>query len=108
MLAAMSPLDYLLGLSAMALVLWNMRRHELTDRRLPRPVIIAVALCIAFLHGVPTTGADGALVAFGIALGVACGTVAGLATRIERDERTGAVVSAATPLAVGVTAVAFA
>jgi hypothetical protein len=102
----MSTLDYLLGLSALALILWNMRRHELTDRRLRRPAIIAAAICLTFLHGVPTDGADGALVAVGILAGIGCGAVSGLATRLERSD--GAIVATGTPLAVGVTGVAFA
>lgn len=104
----MSTLDYLLGIAALALVLWNMRRHELTDRRLLRPVIIAAAICLSFLHGVPTSGADGALVALGIGAGVACGAIGGLATRVERDLDSGLIVSVATPLAVIVTTAAFA
>jgi hypothetical protein len=103
----MSFFDYLLGLAALGIVLWNMRRHELTDRRLVRPLVIAVVVCGAFLHGVPTTGADGALVALGVLLGVGCGAVSGLATRIQCDG-SGVVFSTGTPLAVGVTAFAFA
>lgn len=104
----MSTLDYILALAALGLVLWNLRRHPLTDRRLRRPLIIAAIVCIAFLHGVPTAGADGALVALGILAGIACGAVSGLATRIERDERSGAIIATGTPLAVAVTAFAFA
>ena len=104
----MSTLDYILALSALALVLWNMRRHELTDRRLRRPLVIAAVVCGVFLHGIPTTGSDGALIAVGLLVGVACGTVSALATRLERDGVSGAVVAAGTPLAVGVTAIAFA
>jgi hypothetical protein len=103
----MKTSDYLIGIGALALILWNMRSHELTDRRLRRPLVIAAALCAFFLHGVPTAGADGALVAVGIAAGVACGAIGGLATRLERDDR-GAVIATATPLAVAVTAAAFA
>jgi hypothetical protein len=103
---AMTTVDYLIGFAALAFVLWNMRRKELTDRRLLRPLIIAAGICVAFLHGVPTTGADGALVAAGVLLGVGCGAVGAVATRLERD---GAdrVMATATPLAIGVTAAAF-
>ncbi len=103
----MSTLDYILGLAALALVLWNMRRHELTNRRLRRPVIIAGIVCVAFLHGVPTAGADAVLVALGLGLGATCGAISALATRVERDRASGAVIAAATPLAVGLTAFAF-
>jgi hypothetical protein len=103
----MSTLDSILGLSALGLVLWNMRRHELTDRRLRRPLIIAAVVCALFLHGVPTDGADGVLVGLGVLVGIGCGVVSGLATRIERDED-GAVVATGTPLAVAVTGIAFA
>jgi hypothetical protein len=47
----MSTTDYLLAGAALALVLWNMRPHALTDRRLRRPLIIAAVVCMAFLHG---------------------------------------------------------
>jgi hypothetical protein len=104
---AMSTIDYILGAAALALVLWNMRRHELTDRRLRRPLIIAAAIGIAFLHGVPTTGADGVLVALGVLVGIGCGMTGGLATRLDRDDA-GATIATATPLAVTVTVLAFA
>jgi hypothetical protein len=107
-LSPMSTLDYILASAALALILWNMRRHELTDRRLRRPVIIAGAICLMFLHAVPTVGADGVLVAVGIMAGVGCGAVGALATRVERDDATGVVLATGTPLAVTVTAVAFA
>ena len=104
----MTTLDYLLGLAALALVLWNMRRHELTNRSLRRPAIIAAAICVAFLHGVPTAGADAVLVALGILTGIACGAVSALATRLEGDSAGGPIFATGTPLAVGVTAFAFA
>jgi hypothetical protein len=103
----MTIFDYVLGLGMLALVLWNMRRQQLTDRKLRRPLIIAAGICVAFLHGVPTAGADGVLVGLGVLVGIACGAVGGLATRVERDDA-GRIMSSATPLAVGVTAAAFA
>jgi hypothetical protein len=103
----MSTIDYILAGAAMALVLWNMRPHPLTDRRLRRPLLIAAVVCFSFLHGVPTTGADGALVALGVVVGAACGLVGALATRIAFDASSGQVIAAATPLAYAVTAVAF-
>jgi hypothetical protein len=104
MISAMSTLDYILGAALLVLVLWNMRPHELTDRRLPRPVIIAAILCMIFLHGVPTSRADGVLVIIGVLAGIGCGTVSALATHVARDEPSGTIVAAASPLAVGVTA----
>jgi hypothetical protein len=103
----MSLFDYALGISALALVLWSMRPHELTDRSLRRPLIIAAVICVVFLHGVPTTGTDGILVVAGLLAGVVCGAVSGLATRVERD-RSGRVIAGATPLAFAVTGAAFA
>src|SRR4051794_10466556 len=35
---SMTTADYILGLSALGLIVWNMRRHVLTDRRLLRPL----------------------------------------------------------------------
>jgi hypothetical protein len=101
----MSTTDYFLAGAAMALVLWNMRPHALTDRRLRRPLIIAAVVCMSFLHGVPTAGADGVLVALGILTGAACGLIGALTTRleVEHDE----VIAAATPLAYAVTVTAF-
>jgi hypothetical protein len=104
----MSTSGYIIGVAALVLVLWNMRRHELTDRRLRRPLIIAVVVCLSFLHAVPTAGADGALVAVGLLVGVACGAVSASATSVERDPHNGQVIAAASPLAVTVTGVAFA
>jgi hypothetical protein len=103
----MTTIDYLLAGVAMALVVWNMRRHVLTDRRLRRPVLVAVAVCASFLHGVPTSGADAALVAVGALAGIVFGLVGGLATRVERDPGSGSVIATATPLAFGVTVLAF-
>jgi hypothetical protein len=103
----MTATDYLIGIGAMAIVLWGMRRHELTDRRLRRPLIIAAVVCVAFLHTIPTAGGDLGLVAAGVLTGIACGAVGGLATRLERDG-SGALVATGTPLAVAVTGGAFA
>jgi hypothetical protein len=101
----MSTTDYVLAGVAMALVLWNMRPHALTDRRLVRPLIIAATVCMAFLHGVPTTGADRVLVGLGVLTGTACGLIGALATRLEVDN--GEVIATATPVAFGVTLLAF-
>jgi hypothetical protein len=101
----MTTLDYAIGLSALALILWNMRRHELTDRSLRRPILVAAGLSLAFLHSVPMAGADGVLVVLGALVGVGCGVVGALATRIERDGAT--VFATGTPTAVAVTAGAF-
>jgi hypothetical protein len=105
-LSGMTTIDYLIGFAALAFVLWNMRRKELTDRQLLRPLIIAAVVCVEFLHGVPTTGAAGALVAAGVLIGVGCGAVAALATRLENDGA-GRVMAVATPVAIGVTTAAF-
>jgi hypothetical protein len=102
----MTTFDFILGLSALAFIVWNMRRHELTNRRLRRPLVIAAVICVAFLHGVPTDGADGVLVALGCLAGGGCGAVSALATRLELDG--GRVISTATAPAVGITVVAFA
>src|SRR6476646_8162222 len=107
-MCAMSTLDYFLGFGLLAFVVWSMRPHELTDHRLRRPILIAAVVCMAFLHGVPTHGADGVLVALGIAIGIGCGAVSARATSVERDALTGRVIAVASPLAVGVTAGAFA
>jgi hypothetical protein len=56
---------------------------------------------MAFLHGVPTSGADGLLVALGIVTGAACGLIGALATRL--DVESGEVIAAATPVAYAVT-----
>jgi hypothetical protein len=80
----------------------------LTDRRLRRPLIIAAVICVSFLHAVPIAGADGALVAAGVLVGIACGAVSALATSVERDPRSARVIAAASPLAVAVTGAAFA
>jgi hypothetical protein len=103
----MTIFDYALGLAMLALVMWNMRRQELTDRKLLRPLLIAAGICAAFLHGVPTTGADGVLVGLGVLVGAGFGAVGGLATRVARDA-SGRIMASATPLAVIVTAAAFA
>lgn len=102
----MSPTDYAIGIAALALILWNMRRKELTDRSLLRPLLIAGGIAATFLHAVPTTGADGVLVVLGLATGVACGVVSGLATKVEQDG-SGRIVAAGSPLSVAVTAGAF-
>jgi hypothetical protein len=101
----MSTTDYVLAGAAITLVLWNMRSHALTDRRLVRPLIIAAAVCMTFLHGVPTSGADGVLVGLGVLTGAACGLIGALATRLKVDH--GEVIASATPLAYGVTLLAF-
>lgn len=101
----MSTTDYLLAAGTLALVFWNMRPHALTGRRLRRPLIVAAIVCMTFLHGVPTAGADGALVLLGVLTGAACGIAGALATRLELHD--GEVIAAATPFAYAVTGLAF-
>ena len=103
----MTTFDYALAPLFLALILWNMRAHEMTRRRLLRPVVIAATVCVAFLHGVPTAGADAALVAVGVLGGVACGALTAWATTVSREAGSSRVVAAASPLAVAVTTVVF-
>lgn len=107
MLRAMTTFDYILAPVLLAIVLWNMRPHELTRRRLLRPVVIAAAVCATFLHGLPSAGADVALVTVGILAGIACGAFTAWATTVQRGRGSGSVVAAASPLAMIVTAVVF-
>jgi hypothetical protein len=107
MLRLMTTFDYVLAPLLLALILWNMRAHELTRRRLLRPVVIAATVCLAFLHGVPTAGADAALVAVGVVAGIACGAFTAWATSVRLDRGSGRVVAAASLVAMIVTAVVF-
>jgi len=102
----MTTLDYLLSLLGLAALLLAMRRRELTDRRLRLQLILAGVIAAAFLHGVPTTGADGVLVALGIAAGAACALLGAHGTTLEVTPG-GAVIARAGLLAFAVTIVAF-
>jgi len=99
----MTTLDYLLSLLGLAALLLAMRRRELTDRRLRLQLILAGVIAAAFLHGVPTTGADGVLVALGVAAGALLGAHG---TTLEVTPG-GAVIARAGLLAFAVTIVAF-
>ena len=102
----MTTLDYLLSLLGLAALLLAMRRRELTDRRLRLQLILAGVIAAAFLHGVPTTGADGVLVALGVAAGAACALLGAHGTTLEVTPG-GAVIARAGLLAFAVTIVAF-
>jgi len=70
-------------------------RHSLTLRRFLIPVLVAGVVGFNYLHSVPTAG--GAL-DFEVILtlaGVACGALAGLLMRVERDAQTGRIVTQA-------------
>jgi len=102
----MTTFDYLLSLLGLAALLVAMRRRELTDHTLRRQVLLAGVIAVVFLHGVPTTGADGVLVALGIAGGAACALLGAYGTTLEPIPG-GGVVARAGVLAFAVTILAF-
>jgi len=102
----MSTIDYLLSGGGLVAILILMRERELTARRLRVSLMIATIIAVNFLHGVPTSGPDGVLVALGIAAGALCAAIGAATTRLEIDGD-GRVVARATWATYLVTVLAF-
>jgi hypothetical protein len=91
----MSTTDIALNLGILALmILTQFGRHRWEARRLLLPLGIVAGVGYAFLPSAPAIGHDVALDVVGIAAGVACGLLAALCVRVERDG-TGRVVTRA-------------
>ena len=88
--------NYLISLGILALMLITVvGTHELTLRRLARPVLIVLAVAAFYLRSFPTEGNDVQLVLTGLAAGVLLGIVSGLFVRVHRDASTGKLLTTA-------------
>ncbi|MDX6392975.1 MAG: hypothetical protein QOJ73_4038 [Streptosporangiaceae bacterium] len=81
----MSIGDYALNLVLVALVVRQVSGKKLTLIGLTWPVVLVVGAGVKYLHGVPTSGNDLALVTTGGVLGTTLGCLCGLCTRIHRQ-----------------------
>jgi hypothetical protein len=84
----MTITDYLLSGGLLALVLFQIRGRRLSVRTLLFPVAVVGYVAFAYLHGVPTSGANLILVLAGAMIGLALGTGCGLATTVRRVDGT--------------------
>jgi hypothetical protein len=74
--------DYLIDISLIALVLFQIRGRRLTTRALLLPLAIVGYVAYSYLRGVPTAGNDLYLVAGCAALGAALGGLSGTFTSV--------------------------
>ena len=74
--------DYLIDISLIALVLFQIRGRRLTTRALLLPLAIVGYVAYSYLRGVPTAGNDLYLVAGCAALGAALGGLSGKFTSV--------------------------
>ena len=94
----MTIFDYLLNIGLVSLVVLQMRGRRLDRRGLLLPLVIVLWAASRYLHGIPTTGNDLAMVAAGVTIGGVLGTASGIATRIDRGSD-GVLVARATAVA---------
>jgi hypothetical protein len=77
--------DYLIDISLIALVAFQIRGRRLTTRALLLPLIIVGYVAYSYLRGVPTAGDDLFLVAGCAALGATLGGLSGKFTSVYAD-----------------------
>jgi hypothetical protein len=75
--------DYLLDITLIALVVWQVRGRRLTLHSLLLPVATISFAVITFLHTIPTAGNDVYLVAAAAAVGLTLGALCGTLTFIR-------------------------
>jgi hypothetical protein len=85
MLDAMSITDYLLDTVLVLLVFRQLRESRLNRRAVLLPVIICAVVAEEYLHSVPTSGGNLALVAVLTVVGLTLGIASGLTTRVRSD-----------------------
>lgn len=81
----MTIFDYLLNIGLIALVVLQMRGRRLDRRGLLLPLGLVAWAATHYLHGIPTTGNDGELVAAGVLAGLALGSASAVLTRLDVD-----------------------
>jgi hypothetical protein len=81
----MTIFDYLLNIALVALVVLQMRGRRLDRRGLVLPLALVGWAASHYLHGIPTDGNDGVLVAAGVLAGLSLGSASALLTRVELD-----------------------
>jgi hypothetical protein len=82
----MTPFDYLLNITLVALVVLQMRGRRLDRRGLLLPLVLVAWAASQYLRGIPTAGNDGLLVAIGVLAGLGFGSASAALTRLTADE----------------------
>ncbi|WP_446663759.1 hypothetical protein [Flexivirga sp. B27] len=80
------------GITALMLITQYGRR-ALTTHSMVRPLLTVVGVGFFYLRGLPTDSSELWLYAVGLGLGVVCGAIATVFTRVERDTTTGTVMT---------------
>ncbi len=81
----MTTFDYLLNIALVALVVLQLRGRRLDRRGLLLPLILVGWAATQYLHGIPTSGNDGVLVALGVGAGLTLGIASARLTRLDVD-----------------------
>jgi hypothetical protein len=81
----MTIFDYLLNIALVALVVLQMRGRRLDRRGLVLPLALVGWAASHYLHGIPTVGNDGVLVAAGVVAGLTLGSASAVLTRLHLD-----------------------
>lgn len=102
----MTIFDYLLNIGLVALVVLQMRGRRLDRRGLLLPLGLVAWAASQYLHGIPTAGNDGLLVATGVLAGLALGVASARLTCLGVDSDgvpvARATVAAAAPWVLGI------
>lgn len=81
----MTIFDYLLNVVLVGLVVLQMRGRRLDRRGLLLPLGLVAWAASQYLHGIPTVGNDGLLVAIGVGAGLGLGVASARLTRLDID-----------------------
>lgn len=85
----MTLTDYILDIGLIAIVLFQVRGRRLSWRWLAAPLVIVAWAATSYLHSVPTSGNDLALIGLTVSAGLVLGLVSGLYTRVSGDGKGG-------------------
>jgi hypothetical protein len=82
----MSITDYLINAAFLLIVVRQSRERELDRRSIVVPLALLFFVGQMYLHSIPTTGNDLALIGLLAGIGLALGTAAGFATHVRAGE----------------------
>lgn len=81
----MTATDYIIDITLVLIVVRQIREARLDLVAILLPLGLCTWACSHYLTGVPLDGANGVLVALFTAIGIGCGLLSGLTTRVRTD-----------------------
>ena len=90
----MTATDYIIDIVLIAIVIRQIRESRLDLAAILLPLGLCTWAASHYLDGVPLTGSNGVLVGVFTAIGIGCGVLSGMTTRVRTDGGTHALIKA--------------